>query len=27
LADAYNLARLTPWLKKLLGIWLRWQRR
>lgn len=27
LADAYDRTRLTPWLKKLLGIWLRWQRR
>jgi pyruvate/2-oxoglutarate dehydrogenase complex dihydrolipoamide dehydrogenase (E3) component len=27
LADAYNRSRLTPGLKKLLGLWLRWQRR
>ena len=27
LADAYNRSRLTPRLQKLLGLWLRWQRR
>jgi hypothetical protein len=27
LADAYDRTRLTPWRKKLLGIWLRFLRR
>jgi pyruvate/2-oxoglutarate dehydrogenase complex dihydrolipoamide dehydrogenase (E3) component len=27
LADAYNRTRLTPFIKKILGLWLRWQRR
>ena len=26
LADAYNRTRLTPTVKRILGIWLRWQR-
>lgn len=27
LADAYNRTRLTPFVKKVLGVWLKWQRR
>lgn len=27
LADAYNRTRLTPFVKKILSVWLKWQRK